>query len=147
LADVRAVIVRGLPYALGSHLPPDHPEFESLVDEVAQENCCACWTAWILLKSAASSPPGCTRSPSALHTLSCAGVPVYKSDWSDAQSVENALEHFLKIPERRKAGERPAPFQVERLDYRNQDREKFYQGLERNGPKAVDEVSQAVKYV
>lgn len=74
-------------------------------------------------------------------------MPVYKSDWSDAQSVENALEYFLIIPERRKAGERLAPFRVERLDYRHQDREKFYQGLEHNGPKAVDEVSQAVRYV
>jgi len=37
LADLRAVIVRGLPHALGSHLPAGHPEFPSLVDEVAQE--------------------------------------------------------------------------------------------------------------
>jgi RNA polymerase sigma-70 factor (ECF subfamily) len=37
LVDLRTVIVRGLPYALGSHLPASHPEFESLVDEVAQE--------------------------------------------------------------------------------------------------------------
>jgi RNA polymerase sigma-70 factor (ECF subfamily) len=37
LADLRAVIVSGLPHALGSHLPAGHPEFESLVDEVAQE--------------------------------------------------------------------------------------------------------------
>jgi RNA polymerase sigma-70 factor (ECF subfamily) len=36
-ADLRAIIVKGLPYALGSHLPTGHPEFESLVDEVAQE--------------------------------------------------------------------------------------------------------------
>ncbi len=37
LADLRAIIVKGLPYALGSHLPAGHPELESLVDEVAQE--------------------------------------------------------------------------------------------------------------
>jgi len=37
LADLRAIIVKGLPYALGSHLPTGHPEFDSLVDEVAQE--------------------------------------------------------------------------------------------------------------
>ena len=67
------------------------------------------------------------------------GIPVYKSDWSDANSVENALEYFLRIPERRRAGERLAPFTVERLDYRNQDRAAFYRGLERSGPKAVKE--------
>lgn len=71
------------------------------------------------------------------------GMPVYKSDWSDAYSVQNALEYFLQIPERRRAGERLAPFRVERLDYRNQDREMFYDRLERNGQKAVDEFRKA----
>ncbi|MEE8523028.1 MAG: hypothetical protein V3T72_03780 [Thermoanaerobaculia bacterium] len=40
---------------------------------------------------------------------------------------------------RRRDRQRLAPFRVERLDYRHQDRERFYEGLERNGPKAVDE--------
>ncbi len=71
------------------------------------------------------------------------GIPVYKSDWSDASSVKNALEYFLQIPERRKAGERLAPFRVERLDYRNQDRVEFYKSLERNGQKAVDDFRKA----
>ncbi len=67
------------------------------------------------------------------------GVPVYKSDWTDARSVANAVEYFLDVAQRRRTGERLAPFRVERLDYRNQDREAFYRGLERNGPKAVRE--------
>lgn len=65
------------------------------------------------------------------------GVPVYKSDWTDAGSVENALGYLLSVQESRARHERLAPFRVERLDYRNQDREAFYRGLERNGPKAV----------
>ena len=68
-----------------------------------------------------------------------AGIPVYKSDWSDADSVENTLNYFLHTGKRRKAGERLAPFRIQRLDYRNHDREAFYRGLERNGPKAVTE--------
>ncbi len=67
------------------------------------------------------------------------GVPVYKSDWTDANSVENALVYFTGISDRRRAGERLAPFNVQRLDYRNQDREAFYQDLARSGPKAVEE--------
>jgi hypothetical protein len=67
------------------------------------------------------------------------GVPVYKSNWTDHFSVENAIEYFLQVTDRRSQDERVAPFQVERLDYRNVDREAFYQGLERNGPKAVKE--------
>jgi hypothetical protein len=66
-------------------------------------------------------------------------VPIYKSDWTDASSVENALTHFLAGIERRKSGERVVPFSVERLDFRTQDREAFYKGLEMNGPKAVEE--------
>jgi hypothetical protein len=71
------------------------------------------------------------------------GVIVYKSDWTDAHSVENAIQYFVQIPQRRKAGERLAPFHVERLDYRNQEREQFYKALERNGQKAVDEFRKA----
>src|SRR6266498_567253 len=65
------------------------------------------------------------------------GILVYKSDWTDHHSVANALDYFLAVLGRRRTGERLAPFRVERLDYRNQARVAFYQGLERNGPKAV----------
>ena len=71
------------------------------------------------------------------------GVPVYKSDWSDADSVESAIRYLLRIRERRRGGERVVPFRVERLDYRIQDRDRFYAGLERNGPKAVREFDEA----
>ncbi len=72
-----------------------------------------------------------------------AGVPVYKSDWTDPHSIVNALEYFLGATQRRRAGERLAPFRVERLDLRGQDREGFYRGLARNGPKAVREFAAA----
>lgn len=71
------------------------------------------------------------------------GIPIYKSDWTDASSVENALTHFLDGTERRRRGEQVAPFNVHRLDFRNHDRQAFYKGLERNGPKAVREFRQA----
>ncbi len=71
------------------------------------------------------------------------GVPVYKSDWTDARSVENAIEYFVDVLKRRRTGERLAPFRVERLDYRGQDRTAFYEALERNGPKAIWEFREA----
>jgi len=37
LQDLRAIILRGLPYALAGKLWPNSPEFEALADEVAQE--------------------------------------------------------------------------------------------------------------
>ncbi len=81
--------------------------------------------------------------PNMTWIFSRAGIPVYKSDWTDANSVANTVEYLLEVSRRRKTGERLAPFHVERLDYRNQDREMFYKGLERNGPKAVDEFRKA----
>jgi len=71
------------------------------------------------------------------------GVPVYKSDWTDAQSIDYAIQYLLDVRERRQKGERMAPFSVERIDYRRQDRDAFYKGLERNGPKAVREFDEA----
>lgn len=37
LADLRAVIATGLPYALSNYLSPDNPQFESLAEEVTQD--------------------------------------------------------------------------------------------------------------
>lgn len=71
------------------------------------------------------------------------GIPVYKSDWTDAYSVENALVYFLGVVQRRKDGRRLVPFTVERLDFREKDRDSFYLRLGVNGPKAVDEFRKA----
>lgn len=71
------------------------------------------------------------------------GSPIYKSDWTDAGSIQNAVEYFLDVNTRRRSGERLAPFHVERLDFRTQDHEAFYAALERNGPKAVQEFREA----
>jgi hypothetical protein len=72
-----------------------------------------------------------------------AGIPIYKSDWTDAHSVENAIEYFLGMVGRRRSGEQMVPFQVERLDFRTRDVPAFMAGLERNGPKAVKEFKAA----
>lgn len=71
------------------------------------------------------------------------GMVLYKSDWSDANSVENAIIYLLDVAQRRQERERLVPFRVERVDFRNSDREQFYEGLERSGPKAVDEFRKA----
>jgi hypothetical protein len=72
-----------------------------------------------------------------------AGIPVYKSDWTDANSVENAIEYFLGMLDRRRSGEQMIGFHVERLDFRTRDVAGFMEGLARNGPKAVKEFNSA----
>ncbi len=68
-----------------------------------------------------------------------AGVPVYKSTWTDVNSVQNALEYHLDIVKRRRDREKLVPFRVERLDYRTKDEAGFQAGLARSGQKAVRE--------
>jgi hypothetical protein len=83
--------------------------------------------------------------PNMTWIFTTSGVPVYKSDWTDSHSVENALGYFTQVAGRRRNRERLAPFKVERLDFRSQDQEAFYRGLERNGPKAVKEFKEAFR--
>lgn len=73
------------------------------------------------------------------------GIPLYKSEWTDVTSVERAVEYLLQVGERRRNQERLAPFKVERIDFRVQDNDAFYEGLERSGPKAVREFREAFK--
>ena len=78
-------------------------------------------------------------NPNMSWIFSRAGTPIYKSDWTDSNSVENAIIYFIDVVKRRRGNERLAPFRVERLDFRTSDRHAFYEGLARSGPKAVRE--------
>lgn len=71
------------------------------------------------------------------------GVIQYKAAWTDVDSVVSALENLLRVNEQRRFQKYQAPFPIQRLDYRPIDREAFYRGLERNGPKAVREFEKA----
>jgi hypothetical protein len=75
--------------------------------------------------------------------IACSGAPIYKADWTDANSIANAVEYLLDVVQRRRNKERLVPFRVERLDYRTSDGEAFYRALTRNGPKAVREFQEA----
>lgn len=71
------------------------------------------------------------------------GIPVYKGDWTDVTSIEETIKYLLEVRDRRREGGRLTGFHVERLDFRVQDREGFYKGLELNGPRAVREFDEA----
>ena len=83
-------------------------------------------------------------NPNMSWIISNSGIPVYKSDWTDAGSVESAIAYLIYVLKRRRNGERLAQFHVERADFRTQDHTAFYAGLERNGPKAVKAFSEAL---
>jgi hypothetical protein len=72
--------------------------------------------------------------------VSRAGLPVYKADWTDVDSIRSAIHDLLSMVERRKASRQTySAFHVERLEHRPTDRQAFVEGLKRNGPKAVAE--------
>lgn len=68
---------------------------------------------------------------------------MYRSNWTDVSSVENAIDYLLEINQRRRNRELLTDFVVEKLDFRISDREGFFKGLERSGPKAVKEFKEA----
>ena len=68
-----------------------------------------------------------------------AGIALYRSRWTDAKSAENAVEYYLDVQARRKNRERLAPFMVERIDYRDVNKEARLAGLAKAGQKAVDD--------
>lgn len=68
-----------------------------------------------------------------------AGTPLYRSQWTDSPSSENAITYYLDVLERRRNRERLAPFKVERIDYRDVNKEKRLAGLAKAGQKAVDD--------
>lgn len=61
------------------------------------------------------------------------GTIGYKADWTDALDVAGALEELLEPTAGRVA------FYNERLRHRSVDHDGFMRGLERNGPKAVED--------
>ena len=62
-----------------------------------------------------------------------AGIPQYSSDWTDAGSIANALEYYLSVARGRRAGMNVTGFNVRRLDYRERDRERFFEILRLGG--------------
>ncbi len=67
------------------------------------------------------------------------GVALYRSRWTDAPSSETAALYYVDVQERRKNREKLAPFMVERIDYRDVNKEKRLEGLAKAGQKAVDD--------
>jgi hypothetical protein len=69
------------------------------------------------------------------------GLIAYKAAWTDAEDVHAAMENVSRIVDLRRRGGRLAPFWTERLGFRTVDQAAFDAGLERNGPKAVNDFS------
>ncbi len=84
--------------------------------------------------------------PNMTWILDRAARPVYKADWTEAPNVRSAIEGMLNAARLRKESRMPVrPYTVEKIEYREQDREKFLQGLERGGDPARAEYLNWIK--
>jgi hypothetical protein len=81
--------------------------------------------------------------PNMTYILNSAHTVVFRSDWTDAATIRFALDYLLHAQDRRRSGERLAPFYAEIMGYRERDEAAFDLALERNGPKAVTEMRAA----
>jgi len=71
------------------------------------------------------------------------GRIVYKSDWTSADNVEAFLTRYEAARTRRPATGAVGPYLTEQVEFRDLDREAFYEQLKRNGPRAFDEFKRA----
>jgi hypothetical protein len=71
------------------------------------------------------------------------GRILHKSDWTSAANVEAFLSRHEKGGTRRPPTGTVGPYLTEQVEYRDLDREAFYQLLHRNGSRAYDEFKRA----
>jgi hypothetical protein len=67
------------------------------------------------------------------------GTILYKAEWTSAARVADYLERRAE----QRSGRMAAAFHTEQLELRNVDRDAFYEGLHRNGPRAYTEFKRA----
>lgn len=71
------------------------------------------------------------------------GQILYKADWTSAANVEAFLHRYLRGRSRRPPSGAVAPYLTEQVEFRDVDREAFYQRLRRNGPRSYEEFKRA----
>ena len=83
--------------------------------------------------------------PNMTYLISRGGRVLFRSDWTDPPTIEDAINYMLNSRARRREGLRLAPFYTEFVGYRWNDPAKFQEGLARAGQQAVDDFSRAME--
>jgi hypothetical protein len=71
------------------------------------------------------------------------GRILYRADWTSAANVEAFLDRHEAGRARRPSGGTVSPYLSEQIEYRDVDREAFYDRLRRNGPRSYEEFKHA----
>ena len=71
------------------------------------------------------------------------GQIIYKSDWTSAANIEAFLTRYEAGRDRTPESGVVGPYLTEQMEFRDLDRQAFYQRLHRNGPRAYEEFKRA----
>ena len=71
------------------------------------------------------------------------GRLIYKSEWTSAANIEAFVDCYIEGRRRKPASGTIAPYIHRALEFRDVDREAFYERLRRNGERAYDEFKRA----
>lgn len=77
--------------------------------------------------------------PNMTYLIGRSGKVLFRADWTDPPTIEAALQYLLDARARRREGLHLAPFYAELVGYRWSSPAKVREGLERAGPKAVED--------
>lgn len=70
---------------------------------------------------------------------------LFRADWTDAATIQTALDDLLDARARRREGLRLKPFYAEIGGYRGSDQAAFDAGLDLAGPQAVSDFARATE--
>lgn len=83
--------------------------------------------------------------PNMTYLIGRGGKVLFRSNWTDAPTIELMLNYLVNTRARRREGERLAPFYAEFGGYRITDPAKFQQGLQIGGPQAIADFARMMK--
>ena len=77
--------------------------------------------------------------PNMTYVIDRGGKVLFRSDWTDAPTIEKVLDYILDARKQRREGLRMAPFYAEMVGYRWSDLAKHHEVLEKAGPQALSD--------
>jgi hypothetical protein len=77
--------------------------------------------------------------PNMTWVLDRGGTILYKAEWTSGARIAD----FLERRKEQRSGRTATTFHTEQLELRSVDRAAFYEGLQRNGPRASTEFKRA----
>jgi hypothetical protein len=83
--------------------------------------------------------------PNMTYLFSRGGRVLFRADWTDPPTIEQAISYVLNSRARRREGLKLAPFYAELVGYRWNDPAKFQDGLARAGQQAIDDFARAIE--